>query len=186
MLLSGLPSFVVAQGSTPDITSDYYYGFINANGTMRFANKSTGATIVDNAPSYFLNYGSNTTSDVSPVNPSFETDSNSDGIPDGWTIDKTFIRQSSDVASNGTKSLKFDTTMLAPSIADDTPTLENPGAAPNLIKPAISPMVATDDSRAYSSLIAVNPDKSYSVSVDSYYGSFISGSGYVYAFYRLL
>ncbi len=40
------------------IDSDYYQGFVNANGTLRFINRNTGTTILDNSPVPYFDYGS--------------------------------------------------------------------------------------------------------------------------------
>jgi hypothetical protein len=137
----------VLSFTTAIISSDYYYAFINTNGTLKFTNKNSGDLILDNAPTYHCDYGIiSSRTDVTPINAGFETDANSDGIPDGWTVDKTSIRQTEEQASQGTKSLKFDLT------ADDT-----------------------DHRRAYSPLITVNPDTKYIISVDSYLSSFTAG-----------
>jgi hypothetical protein len=135
-------------------TSDYYGVFANADSTLKFVNKTTSALILDNASSYYLNYGNASRENLSPPNSSFETDSNSPGIPDGWTLDKTYIRQSSDYASDGTRSLKFNL------------------AAPD-----------SEHRRATSAVIPANPDESYSVSIDTYLSNYTSGVSYILILY---
>ena len=132
------------------IVSDFYAAYPNANGTLSFASKDMNSIIVDHAASFYLNYGKTSSTDVSPNNSSFEFDANSDGIPDGWSVNSPYIYQSADYASNGTKSIKFYST------------------SPD-----------SDHRTAYSSLIPINgKDKSYSISIDSLYSSFTSGIGY--------
>lgn len=91
LLFSCLPA-VNSRAADFPIGTDYYNGSINPNGTLNLFNKITGSAVVKNTANFFLNYGNITTLDVSPINPSFEVDANSDGIPDGWTVDKTSIR----------------------------------------------------------------------------------------------
>jgi hypothetical protein len=139
---------------TAALDTDYYRTIINTNGSLTFTNKSTGAVILNSSPQYNLNYGSTSNTTKNPTNNSFETDSNSDGIPDNWTVDKSYIRLSTEHATDGTKSLKFNM-----STTD------------------------TDHRRAYSSLLTPVQDKYYTISIDSYLSSFTSGSATVYVAY---
>jgi len=94
------------------------------------SNTATVAITVSAAPSSY------------PENASFEADSDGDGIPDGWAVNFSYMRQSGERASNGSNSLKYAMT--------DT---------------------AVTHRRAYSSLIPITPGAVYSGSVDSYYSS---------------
>ena len=128
------------------IQTDNYNATINANGTLTFTDK-TGNAILDSSPQFYFDYGDKSVRDVSLTNPSFEADSNSDGIPDGWTVDKTYIRQSDERVSDGKKSLKFNMTA-----AD---------AAPR---------------QCYSPFMEIHKDSSYSINLDVYVNSFTSGT----------
>jgi|GEM_PF-2295356 len=134
------------------IQTDNYTATINANGTLTFTDKD-GNAILDSSPQFYFDYGDISVRDVSLTNPSFEADSNLDGIPDGWTVDKTYIRQSAAHASDGNMSLKFN--MAA---AD---------AAPG---------------ECYSPFIEIPVNSSYSITLDAYVESFTSGIAYVYIY----
>jgi len=134
------------------IQADNYTATINANGTLTFTDKD-GNAILDSSPQFNFDYGDRSVGDVSLTNPSFEADSNLDGIPDGWTVDKSYIRQSAGHASDGNMSLKFN--MAA---AD---------AAPR---------------RSYSPFIEISQNSSYSITLDAYVESFTSGTAYVYIY----
>jgi len=131
------------------IQTDNYTAIINDNGTLTFADRD-GNVILNGSPQYNFDYGDKSVKDVPLTNPSFEADDNRDGIPDGWTVDKTYIRQSADHASAGNMSLKF-----------------NMAAADNKTKSSYSPFIE----------IPVNT--SYSVKLDAYVESFSSGTAYI-------
>jgi hypothetical protein len=139
---------------TAALDTNYYRTIINTDGSLTFTNKSTGAVILNSSPQYNLNYGSLTSIVDNPTNNSFETDANSDGIPDNWTVNESYMRLSTEQASDGTKSLKFNMT------ATDT-----------------------SHRFAYSSLLTKTQDKYYTISVDSYLSSFTSGSGTIEVVY---
>ena len=134
------------------IQTDNYTAAINANGSLTFTDKD-GNAILDSSPQFYFDYGDKSVRDVSLTNPSFEADSNSDGIPDGWTVDKAYIRQSDKHASDGNKSLKFNMT-----------------AADNKTRSSYSPF------------IAINKNSSYSTNLDVYVESFTTGNAYVYIY----
>jgi hypothetical protein len=92
--------------------------------------------------SYILSLQSTTATTITtyPDNPSFETDANSDCIPDGWQVNRNYMWVSSDIASSGTKSLKFDMTT-----AD------------------------SEYREAYSSLMPITSGAARTVSIDTYY-----------------
>jgi hypothetical protein len=147
-----------AQGSilsfkTDALETDYYGIIINTDGSLNFINKSTGATILSNFPKFYFNYGAITSTEKA-VNGSFEIDNDHDNIPDNWSVDKAYIRLSTEQASDGSKSLKFNAT------------------APDF-----------DHRRACSSLITITQDARYTISIDSYMSSFTSGFAQVYAYY---
>jgi len=131
---------------------DNYTASINANGTLTFTDKD-GNVILNSSPQFYFDYGDRSVRDVALANQSFEADSNRDGIPDGWTVDKTYIRQSAEHASDGNNSLKFD--MVA---ADATPR------------------------RCYSPSVEIPVNSSYSIKLDAYVKSFTSGITYVYIY----
>lgn len=142
-----------------DADFDYYNAFANTDGTMSFTNKTTGETILDSSPKFYLNYGAQTTSDVSPTNPSFETGAPGTR-PTGWTINpadnaNTTIDNSAEQASAGVQSLKISMNSAEPS----------------------------DNRNIYSSLIPINQDGTYTISWDSYTNSFTSGTGSLYVQY---
>ena len=89
------------------IQADNYTAAINANGSLTFTDKD-GNAILDSSPQFYFDYGDKSVSDISLTNPSFERDSISGGIPDGWTVDRAYIRLSDEHASDGNKSLKFN------------------------------------------------------------------------------
>jgi len=132
--------------SLSKIQADYYTAAVNANGSLTFTDKD-GNAILDSSPQFYFDYGDRSVRDVTLTNPSFEADSNSDGIPDGWTADNAYFRQSDKHASDGHKSLKL-----------------NMIAADNKNEFSISPF------------IAINKNSSYSISLDAYVESFTSGS----------
>mgnify|MGYP000920857335 CR=1 FL=1 len=137
---------------------DYYYAFVNSDGTLTFKDKNTGSTIVDSSPRYFTNYGSTTTENIPLTNFSFETGA-AGARPTGWTVTpidngNTTIDNSTDRASEGSQSLKFDL------VHADTPH-----------RNALSP------------LVAVNQDKMYTISVDSYMSQFWSGDVEAHVYY---
>lgn len=134
------------------VQGDNYTASINANGTLTFTDKD-GNVILNSSPQFYFDYGDRSVTDVPLTNPSFEADSNLDGIPDGWTVDKTCIRLSDQHASDGNKSLKY--TMTA---ADATPR------------------------RCYSPSVEIPVNSSYSVKLDAYVESFTSGTAYIYAY----
>jgi hypothetical protein len=137
------------------VDTDYYRAFINADATLTFINKNTGATILSNSPQFYYSYGATTSTSKPLTNSSFEIDDNNDNIPDGWSVDKTYIRLSTEHASDGIKSLKFDATS-----AD------------------------TSYRHAFSPLITITPDAKYTISIDSYMSSCTAGNGiWVYAYY---
>ena len=128
------------------IDTDYYRAVVNTDGSLNFINKSTGATILSNSPKFYFNYGATTSNAKAVPNSSFETDNNGDNIPDNWSVDKPYIRLSTEQASDGSKSLKFNATA-----AD------------------------CDHRRAYSPLITITPDAYYTIRIDSYVGSWTTG-----------
>jgi len=65
------------------------------------SNTATVAITVSAAPSSY------------PENASFEADSDGDGIPDGWAVNFSYMRQSGERASNGSNSLKYAMTDTA-------------------------------------------------------------------------
>ena len=131
------------------IKADNYIATINANGSLTFTDKD-GNAILDSSPQFYFDYGDKSVRDVTLTDPSFEADSNSDGIPDGWTVDKTYIRQSDKHASDGNNSLKFSMT-----------------AADNKTRSSYSPF------------IAINKNSQYSINLDVYVESFTAGSASV-------
>jgi hypothetical protein len=93
--------------------------------------------------------GTGTTAPVGILsNASFEADSNTDGIPDGWAVNFSYMRQSGERASDGVKSLKYNMTGTG-----------------------------TTHRRAYSPLVQVISGATYSGSVDSYYSSLTTEAG---------
>jgi len=155
LLLIVLATSICGKAGATDIETDYYRAFVNTDGSLNFTNKSTGATILSNSPKFYLNYGATTSIAKAVPNNSFEIDNNHDNIPDNWTVDKTYIRLSTEQASDGNKSLKFNAT------------------APDV-----------DNRRAYSSLITITQDAKYTISIDSYVSSFtLPCYAAVYAYY---
>ena len=141
--------------TTAFLTTDYYASVINTNGTLAFFNKSTGSLIVNNTPThYFDNSGNALVTDTSPINPSFETDSNSDGVPDNWTANKTYITSSSLWASSGTSSLRFNM------VTSDA-----------------------QHRNAYSSVIPIDSADKYKVTLDYHVGDLTSGNFVVFVYY---
>lgn len=138
------------------IDTDYYRAFVNTDGSLNFINKSTGATILSDSPKFYFNYGATTSTPKAVTNSSFEIDNNNDNIPDSWYVDKSYIRLSTEQASDGSKSLKFNAT---------TPDIGH--------------------RRAYSPLITIPQDAaSYTISIDSFMSSFTPGAFVgVYAYY---
>lgn len=129
------------------IDTDYYRAFVNTDGSLNFIDKSTGATILSNSPKFFFNYGTTTSTAKAVTNSSFEIDDNNDNIPDNWSVDEAYIRLSTEQASDGSSSLKFNATTTA-----------------------------SDHRRAYSSLITMPQEANYTISIDSYLSSFTSDS----------
>jgi len=137
------------------IDTDYYRAFVNTDGSLNFINKSTGATILSDSPRFYFNYGATTSTPKAVTNSSFEIDDNNDNIPDNWYVDKHYIRLSTEQASDGCKSLKFNAT------------------APDY-----------NHRRAYSPLITIPQEAKYTISIDSYVSSFSSGlAPIVYVYY---
>jgi len=134
------------------IQTDNYTVAINANVSLTLTDKD-GNVILNSSPQFYFDYGDRSVRDVALANQSFEADSNRDGIPDGWTVDKTYIRQSDEHASDGNNSLKFDMT-----------------AADNKTR------------NSYSPFIEIPENSSYSVKLDAYVESFTSGTAYIYAY----
>lgn len=140
---------------TAAFDTDYYRTIINSDGSLTLTNKDTGETILNSSPRYNLNYGDTSHNIVTPpVNNSFETDANVDNIPDGWIVDKSYIRLSTEQASNGTKSLKFNMASTD-----------------------------TDHRRVYSSLLPVALDKHYTIALDTYADVTLTGSGAIFVAY---
>ena len=131
------------------IKADNYTATINANGSLTFTDKD-GNAILDSSPQFYFDYGDKFVSDFTLSNPSFEADSNSDGIPDGWTVDKAYIRQSNQHASDGNNSLKSNMT-----------------AADNKTRSSYSPVMK------------INKNSQYSINLDVYVESFTAGSASV-------
>jgi hypothetical protein len=131
------------------VQTDNYTAAINAQGSLTFTDKD-GNAILDSSPQFYFDYGDRSVSDLPLTNPSFEADSNSDGIPDGWTVDKAYIRQSDKHASDRNNALKFS--MAA---ADSKPR------------------------SSYSPFIEINKNSSYSIKLDAYVESFTSGTAYI-------
>ena len=128
-----------------------YTPSLNYSGTDSFTYKVNDGKADSNVSAVSINVYTT----VALNNSSFESDANSDGIPDGWVVDKTYIRQSATYASDGSKSLKFNMT------SSDT-----------------------NARKAFSSLMPVNSGKSYSISMDSYYSGIMNATGaYVYICY---
>jgi len=134
------------------VQTDNYTATINANGSLTFTDKD-GNAILNSSPQFNFDYGDKSVSDVSLTNPSFEADNNSDGIPDGWTVDKTYIRQTAEHASDGNNSLKF-----------------NMAAADNKTRSSYSPFMGIPE------------NSSYSMKLDAYVESFNSGTAYIYIY----
>ena len=136
------------------IKADNYIATINANGSLTFTDKD-GNAILDSSPQFYFDYGDKSVRDVTLTNPSFEADSNSDGIPVGWTVDKAYIRQSDQHASDGNNSLKFNMT-----------------AADNKTRSSYSPVMK------------INKNSQYSINLDVYVESFTAGSasGQIYSY----
>ena len=150
LLIMLIASTCDTAGAT-DIDTDYYRAVVNTDGSLNVIDKSTGATLLSDSPKFFFNYGTTTDAAIAVTNSSFETDNNNDNIPDNWYVDKPYIRLSTEQASDGSKSLKFN------------------AAAPDY-----------DHRRAYSPLITVTPDARYTISIDSYMSSFTPTSGSMY------
>jgi hypothetical protein len=153
-------SLTTTQGSilsfkTVALETDYYGVIVNTDGSLNFTNKNTGAAILSDSPKFYLNYGATTSIPKAVTNSSFEIDDNNDNIPDNWSVDKAYIRLSTEQASDGSKSLKFNAT---------TP--------------------ASDHRRAWSSLITIPQEAKYTISIDSYVSSFTPGCyAAVYVYY---
>lgn len=131
------------------IQTDDYTATINANGTLTFTDKD-GNAILSSSPQFNFDYGDKSARDISLTNPSFERDSNSGGIPDGWAADKPYIRLSDEHASDGNKSLKF-----------------NMAAADAKTRNCFSPSVE------------IIKNSLYSINLDVYVESFTAGTAYV-------
>ncbi|MGA2093045.1 MAG: carbohydrate binding domain-containing protein [Sedimentisphaerales bacterium] len=138
------------------VETDYYRAFVNTDGSLNIVEKSTGVSILSNSPLFYFDYGeTNCTPTIITVpNASFEIDDNNDGIPDGWSIDESYIRISSEKTSSGGKSLKFD------------------AAIPD-----------TQNRIVYSPLLTVSQGAQYTISIDSYISSFTTGSVQVLVYY---
>jgi hypothetical protein len=145
-------NYAIAQET---VDTDYYRAVINMNGSLDILNKNTETAILKNSPRLYFDYGeTNSTPTVITVpNGSFEIDDNNDNIPDGWVIDKPYIRLSSEQARSGNKSLKLNTT--------DT---------------------NTESANVYSPLFTAVQGTQYTISIDSYASSFTSGSVMVYIY----
>ncbi len=137
------------EGAPSKIRTDDYSATINAYGTLTFTDRD-GNAILDGSPQFNFDYGDKSVRDISLTNPSFERDSNSGGIPDGWTVDKAYIRLSDEHASDGNKSLKF-----------------NMAAADAAARRCFSPSAE------------ILKNSLYSVKLDVYVESFTSGTVYV-------
>jgi len=131
------------------IQTDNYTAVINTNGGLTFTDKD-GNVILGSSPQFYFDYGDKTVGDVILTNPSFERDSDSGGVPYGWTVDKPYIRQSDEHASDGNKSLKFN--MAA---ADARPR------------------------NCYSPSAEIVKNSLYSISLDAYVKSITAGSAYI-------
>jgi len=92
------------------VETDYYQAVVNTDGSLTFVDKAGRKTFLKNAPRFYFNYGRTVDSKKGPDNNSFEKDGDRDGIPDGWTVNKEYIRISSERASDGRQSLKFNMT----------------------------------------------------------------------------
>jgi hypothetical protein len=146
LLLIVLIASICDTASAIDIDTDYYRAFVNTDGSLNFINKSTGATILSNSPKFHFNYGATTSTPKAVTNSSFEIDNNGDNMPDNWYVETPYIRLSTEQASDGSKSLKFNAT--------------TPDSAYR---------------RAWSSLITITQDAKYTISIDSYVSSFTPG-----------
>ncbi len=155
LLLIMLITSICDTAGAIDIDTDYYRAVVNTDGSLNFINKSTGATILSDSPRFYFNYGATTSNAKAVPNSSFEIDNNNDNIPDSWYVDKDYIRLSTEQASDGCKSLKFNAT------------------APDY-----------NHRRAYSPLITIPQEAKYTISIDSYMSSFTSGyAAKVYVLY---
>jgi hypothetical protein len=135
------------------LTTDYYKAAVQEDGSLTFYDTFTGATLL-NGPIFNCNYGKHISSNVSPVNSSFELDEDADSVSDDWTCNMTYLTRSDEYANEGKYSLKYD--------------------------------LASSDSitrTSYSSLIQVNDEKIYDISIDSYYFNHVNGTLYAYVVY---
>lgn len=131
---------------TDTLETDYYRAIMNTDGSLTFVDKDGVKTFLKNAPLFYFNYGRTIDSDKGPDNDSFEKDDDRDGIPDDWTVNKEYIRISSEHASDGHNSLKF-----------------------NMTSPESDAKIAS------SSKMTIAKDRFYTVSFDYYLGSYTSG-----------
>ncbi len=139
------------------IETDYYRATVNSDGSLDIVNKDTDENIVSGSPRFYLDYGATDSSQVTIINSSCEEDNNHDNIPDWWYVDNTIARISTEQASVGSKSLKFNATTQG-----------------------------TDNRRAYSPILAISENSKYTISIDSYIGNWTVASGAyvrIFAFY---
>jgi len=138
------------------IGTDYYRAYINSDGSLDITDKDTGAPILTDSPQFFFDYGATNSVPITVPNGGFEIDDNNDNIPDWWYVNRPIIRLSTQQASGGSKSLKFDATST-----DDQ----------NQSRYALSPV------------FPVAENSKYTISIDSYMNSFTSGTIRVYVYY---
>ena len=140
-----------------EIGTDYYRAIINSDATLTIFNKDTNEEILSNSPRFYLDYGATNSTPINITNNSCEIDNNHDNIPDWWYVDNPIAGISTEQASVGTKSLKFNATA--------------PGSDPR---------------RAYSPIISISDSSTYQIRIDSFIGNWTSASGTyvrVFAFY---
>jgi hypothetical protein len=137
------------------IDTDYYHASINTDGSLDIVDISTGTVILNDSPQFYFDYGTTnvTPTTVTVPNGSFEIDDDNDNIPDGWSINQSYIRLSTEQASRGSKSLKFNAT------ATDV-----------------------NDRMAYSPLFTITQGAQYTISIDSYLSSITHRTANVYAY----
>lgn len=148
---NGTTTLTSANGSvnsfrTAFMAGDYFYAYTTDNGSLEFANKSTGTFILTGSPVFYMNYGSITTTNVSPLNPSFEVGS----PPSNWsyhTPANTTMNSSGAHVYSGSASLSVNMTGSS-------------GADPR---------------RVYSSLIPIAQDKGYQITYYTYYATLTTG-----------